>query len=180
MAAYRRGPAWRENKDQRLLASAEACMAQYNIQLRAWHAVAALVALAGNTGPQMYLRVRSVDDAMRDAVRAELLQEYSGRGPKGGSCKSYRRCRFAAGWTRRSLFSRDAEIRGQRLASDRRKRRLSLFRGITPRTAAVSSSWARSRCKGTRRRWQWPRYGRFCGWRDSARSAPWLCPRPIR
>jgi hypothetical protein len=57
-------------------------MAQYNIQLRGWHAVAALVALAGTTCAQMYLRVRPVDDAMRDAVRAELLQEYSGRGPK--------------------------------------------------------------------------------------------------
>jgi hypothetical protein len=57
-------------------------MAQYNIQLRGWHAVAGLVALAGIIGVQMSLRVRPVDDAMRDAVRAELLQEYSGRGPK--------------------------------------------------------------------------------------------------
>ena len=57
-------------------------MGQYNIQLRGWHAVAALVALAGITGVQMYLRVRPVDDGMRDAVRTRLLQEYSGRGPK--------------------------------------------------------------------------------------------------
>lgn len=57
-------------------------MAEYRMQLRGWHAVAALVALAGITGVQMYLRVRPVDDAMRDAVRTELLQEYSGRGPK--------------------------------------------------------------------------------------------------
>jgi len=57
-------------------------MAQYNIQLRGWQAVAGLVVLAGITGVQMYSRMRSVDDAMRDAVRTELLQEYSGRGPK--------------------------------------------------------------------------------------------------
>jgi len=57
-------------------------MAQYNIQLRGWQAVAGLVVLAGITGVQIYSRVRSVDDAMRDAVRAELLKEYSGRGPR--------------------------------------------------------------------------------------------------
>jgi hypothetical protein len=57
-------------------------MAQYNIQLRGWQAVAGLLVLAGITGVQMYSRMRSVDDAMRDAVRTELLQEYSGRGPK--------------------------------------------------------------------------------------------------
>ena len=57
-------------------------MAQYTFQLRGWQAIAAIVLLAGITGVQIYLRVRPVDDAMRDAVRAELLKEYSGRGPK--------------------------------------------------------------------------------------------------
>jgi len=57
-------------------------MAQYSLQLRGWPAVVAIAALAGITGVQMYLRVRSVDDAMRDAVRLELLKEYSGRGPR--------------------------------------------------------------------------------------------------
>lgn len=57
-------------------------MAQYSFQLRGWPAVVAIAALAGITGVQMYLRVRSVDDAMRDAVRLELLKEYSGRGPR--------------------------------------------------------------------------------------------------
>ena len=57
-------------------------MAQYTFQLRGWQAMAAIVLLAGITGVQIYLRVRPVDDAMRDAVRAELLKEYSGRGPK--------------------------------------------------------------------------------------------------
>lgn len=58
------------------------CMAQYSFQLRGWQAVAALVVMAAITGAQMYSRIRPVDDGMRDAVRTQLLQEYSGRGPK--------------------------------------------------------------------------------------------------
>jgi hypothetical protein len=57
-------------------------MAEYNLQLRGWQAFIAIPLLLGFWGIQTYLRVRSVDDAMRDAVRAELLNEYSGRGPK--------------------------------------------------------------------------------------------------
>jgi hypothetical protein len=57
-------------------------MAQYSFRLQGWQAVAALVVMAGITGVEMYSRIRPVDDGMRDAVRAELLQEYSGRGPK--------------------------------------------------------------------------------------------------
>ncbi len=57
-------------------------MAEYNFQFRGWQAVFALAALLGFWGIQMYLRVRPVDDAMQDAVRVELLKEYSGRGPK--------------------------------------------------------------------------------------------------
>jgi len=57
-------------------------VAQYTVQLRGWHAVAALAALAGITGLQMYARVRPVTDEMRNAVRSELLNEYSGRGRK--------------------------------------------------------------------------------------------------
>jgi hypothetical protein len=57
-------------------------MAEYNLQLRGWQALIAIPLLLGFWGIQTYLRVRSVDDAMRDAVRAELLSEYSGRGPK--------------------------------------------------------------------------------------------------
>jgi len=64
------------------LAYVEAQMAEYTFQLRGWHAVAALLALGGITGLQMYSRVRPVNDAMRDAVRSRLLAEYSGRGPK--------------------------------------------------------------------------------------------------
>ena len=57
-------------------------MAEYNFQLRGWHAIVGVAALLVFWGIQVYMRVTSVDDAMRDAVRAELLNEYSGRGPK--------------------------------------------------------------------------------------------------
>ena len=57
-------------------------MAEYNLQLRGWHALIAIPLLLSFWGMEMYLRVRPVDGAMRDAVRAELLNEYSGRGPK--------------------------------------------------------------------------------------------------
>jgi len=55
-------------------------MAEYNFQLRGWPAIAVIAAMLGFFGIRAYLRVRSVNDAMRDAVRAELLKEYSGRG----------------------------------------------------------------------------------------------------
>jgi hypothetical protein len=57
-------------------------MAEYNFRLRGWHALVGSVALLAFAGMQMYLRVRPVDDGMRDAVRERLLSEYSGRGPK--------------------------------------------------------------------------------------------------
>jgi hypothetical protein len=57
-------------------------MPEYNSQLRGWHALVAVTLLLGFFGVKMYLRIRPVDDAMRDAVREELLKEYSGRGPK--------------------------------------------------------------------------------------------------
>jgi hypothetical protein len=57
-------------------------MPEYNFQLRGWHALVGVALLIGFFGVKMYLRIRPVDDAMRDAVREELLKEYSGRGPK--------------------------------------------------------------------------------------------------
>jgi hypothetical protein len=57
-------------------------MAEYNFQLRGWHALVALPLVLAFWALQMYLHVRPVDDAMRDALRAELLNEYSGRGLK--------------------------------------------------------------------------------------------------
>jgi len=57
-------------------------MSEYSFQLRGWHAVVGIIALLGFAGIQIWLRVRSVDDGMREAVRLELLNEYSGRGPK--------------------------------------------------------------------------------------------------
>jgi hypothetical protein len=56
-------------------------MAEYNFQFRGWHALVAIAALVGFLGLKIFLRLRSVDDEMRDAVREELLNEYSGRGP---------------------------------------------------------------------------------------------------
>lgn len=56
-------------------------MADYNFQLRGWHALLGIAALLGWVGVKIWLRVRPVDDGMRDAVRLELLNEYSGRGP---------------------------------------------------------------------------------------------------
>jgi hypothetical protein len=56
-------------------------MAEYNFQLRGWHAVVGIAAVMAFLGAKVALRVRSVDDEMRDAVRQELIKEYSGRGP---------------------------------------------------------------------------------------------------
>src|SRR5258708_1572544 len=57
-------------------------MAEYNFQMRGWHALVGIAALLGASGIQVYLRVRPVDDGTRTAVRERLLNEYSGRGPK--------------------------------------------------------------------------------------------------
>jgi len=57
-------------------------MSEYSFQLRGWHAVVGIIALLGFAGIQIWLRVRSVDAGTREAVRLELLNEYSGRGPK--------------------------------------------------------------------------------------------------
>lgn len=47
-------------------------MPEYNFQLRGWHALVGVALLIGFFGVKMYLRIRPVDDAIRDA----------GRGPK--------------------------------------------------------------------------------------------------
>ena len=57
-------------------------MAEYNFQLRGWHALAGIVLLGAFMGAKMVLHVRPVDEEMKNAVREELLNEYSGRGPK--------------------------------------------------------------------------------------------------
>lgn len=57
-------------------------MAEYSSQLKGWQAVAAIAALAVFTGGRMHFRMRPVDEGVREAVRARLLNEYSGRGPK--------------------------------------------------------------------------------------------------
>jgi hypothetical protein len=53
-------------------------MAEYNFQFRGWHALVAIAALVGFLGFKMFLRLRSVDDEMRDA----------------GSCRSWLRMRI--------------------------------------------------------------------------------------
>ncbi|HKM66887.1 MAG TPA: hypothetical protein VJX70_06960 [Candidatus Acidoferrum sp.] len=53
-------------------------MPEYNFQFRGWQALAAIAALLGYFGLQIYLRIRPVDDAMRDAIRVQLLKDYSG------------------------------------------------------------------------------------------------------
>jgi hypothetical protein len=55
-------------------------MAEYNFQLKGWHALLAIPLLLGFAGIKMWMHVRTVDDALRDAVRAQLLNDYSGRG----------------------------------------------------------------------------------------------------
>jgi len=57
-------------------------MAEYNFQLRGWHAIVAILVLAVYFTGTMLVHTCSVDDGMRDAVRERLLNEYSGRGPK--------------------------------------------------------------------------------------------------
>jgi hypothetical protein len=57
-------------------------MPEYNFQLRGWHALAAIALLLGFVSLRTYLRIRPVDDALRDAVRTQLLNEYSGRSPR--------------------------------------------------------------------------------------------------
>jgi hypothetical protein len=57
-------------------------MAEYSFQLRGRQALIAIPLVLGFWGVSMYLHTRSVDAAMQDAVREELLKEYSGRGPK--------------------------------------------------------------------------------------------------
>jgi len=57
-------------------------MAEYNFQFRGWQALVAIAAVVAFVGVKICLRVRSMDDGMRDAVRLELLNEYSGRGLK--------------------------------------------------------------------------------------------------
>lgn len=57
-------------------------MPEYNFQLRGWHAMVAILALALYICGTMLAHIRSVDDGMREAVRERLLSEYSGRGPR--------------------------------------------------------------------------------------------------
>lgn len=54
----------------------------FSLPLRGWHALAGVAAVLVIWGIQMYTRIVPEDEAMRAAVKAELIEEYSGRGPK--------------------------------------------------------------------------------------------------
>ena len=58
-------------------------MAEYNFQLRGWHVLVGIAAVLGFFGIQTYLRIRTVDNGIRDAVRERLVNEYSGRETEG-------------------------------------------------------------------------------------------------
>jgi hypothetical protein len=74
--------ALRENQGKKTINRAEVAMAVYNFQLRGWHAIAAAVVLVGYMGITTWMRIQPVEDGMRDALREQLLNEYSGRGTK--------------------------------------------------------------------------------------------------
>jgi hypothetical protein len=57
-------------------------LAEYNFQLKGWHALLAIPLLLGFAGIKMWMHVRTVDDALREAVRSQLMNDYSGRGRK--------------------------------------------------------------------------------------------------
>ena len=57
-------------------------MAEYNFQFRGWHILVGIAAVVGFFGIQTYMRIRTVNNGLRDAVRERLVNEYSGRGPK--------------------------------------------------------------------------------------------------
>ena len=44
-------------------------MAEYNFQLRGWHAIVGILALAIYLGGTVLVHLRPVDDGMRDAIR---------------------------------------------------------------------------------------------------------------
>lgn len=57
-------------------------MPEVSFQLRGWHGLIGVAAAVVFWGIQVYSRVVPSDEAMRAAVRTELLNEYSGRGRK--------------------------------------------------------------------------------------------------
>lgn len=57
-------------------------MPGYSFSLRGWHAVVGVAAVLAVWGIQTYTRIVPEDEAMRAAVKEELINEYSGRGRK--------------------------------------------------------------------------------------------------
>jgi hypothetical protein len=56
-------------------------VAEYNVTLKGWKALAVLAVLAGIYGLRIYSRIQTVDDAGRDILTAWLLKDYQGQGP---------------------------------------------------------------------------------------------------
>jgi hypothetical protein len=56
-------------------------MAEAQIELRGWHAVAALAILLALGGLRVYIRVQTVPDDGQSAVRGYLVRDYEGLGP---------------------------------------------------------------------------------------------------
>jgi hypothetical protein len=51
-----------------------------SFQFRGWHVLVAIALLLGIAGAKVAMRIRPIDDDMREAMRVALLKEYSGRG----------------------------------------------------------------------------------------------------
>jgi len=56
-------------------------VAETRIELRGWHAVAALVLILAVSGIRVYMRLQSVSEQGREAVRQYLVKDYEGLGP---------------------------------------------------------------------------------------------------
>jgi hypothetical protein len=57
-------------------------MPEHSFQLRGWHSLIGMAMVLVFWAVQIYTRVVPADEAMRAAVKQELLNEYSGRGRK--------------------------------------------------------------------------------------------------
>jgi hypothetical protein len=57
-------------------------MAETRIELTGWKAIVAAVIILAVTGIRIYWRIPTVNDEGRQALRAWLVKDYTGRGPK--------------------------------------------------------------------------------------------------
>src|ERR1700736_4636361 len=57
-------------------------MAETRVELTGWKAIAVLVVILGVSGYRIYSRFTTVNDDGREALRAWLAKDYTGRGPR--------------------------------------------------------------------------------------------------